>query len=61
MTIYNDSVANAYIKFGGPVSTNDFSTKLFPDDYYEVPYGYTGRVDILWTAATGSARVTEFV
>lgn len=60
MTFYNDSVANAYLKWGGSVATNDFSFKMLPDDYYEVPYGHTGRIDVIWTAATGSMRITEF-
>ncbi len=60
MTLYNDSVANAYLKWGGSVASNDFSFKMMPDDYYEVPYGHTGRIDVVWTAATGTMRITEF-
>jgi hypothetical protein len=29
--------------------------------YYEVPFGYTGIIDGIWSAdSTGSARITEW-
>ncbi len=58
-TVYNDSTAILYLKFGATASTTSFTVKLQADDYYEVPFGYVGILDGIWASATGSARVTE--
>lgn len=58
-TIYNDSSALMYIKLGALASTTDYTIKLFPQSYYEIPFGYTGEIDALWASATGFARVGE--
>ena len=59
-TILNDSTAVLYVKFGTTAaSATSFTAKLFQDDYYEVPYGYTGMITGIWASATGAARVTE--
>lgn len=59
--IYNDSSANLYIKFGTTASTTSFTALLGSGGYYELPANpiYTGRIDGIWDAATGDARVTE--
>lgn len=59
-SIYNDSTATLYLKYGSTATTSDFTVKLFPDDYHEVFGHYTGKIDGIWSAdASGSARVTE--
>ncbi len=58
-TIYNDSSALLYIKLGTTASATDFTIKLFPMSYWEVPFGYTGEIDGIWASATGFARVDE--
>jgi hypothetical protein len=58
-TVYNDSNALLYVKLGGTASLTDFTIKLFPLSYYEVPYGYTGEIDAVWSAANGFARIDE--
>jgi len=58
-TIYNDSSALLYVKLGTTASTTDYTIKLFPLSYYEVPYGYTGAIGAVWSAATGFARIDE--
>jgi hypothetical protein len=63
-TITNDSSALIYIKFGTTASTTSYTVVLSgaasaPFSYYEVPAGYTGRIDGIWASATGNARVTE--
>jgi hypothetical protein len=58
-TIYNDSMSLMYIKLGTSASTSSFEIKIFPLSYYEVPYGYTGRIDAIWSGATGFARIGE--
>ena len=65
-TIYNDSSAVLYVKFGATASTSSFTVKLNAGDYFEFPRGrdgsiYTGVVHGIWSSATGSARVTEAV
>jgi hypothetical protein len=58
-TIYNDSTATLYVKLGITASTSDFTVKMLPDQYYEVPFGYVSRIDGIWSSATGNARMTE--
>lgn len=59
-TIYNDSTAILYLKFGATASATSFTAKLQPESYFEVPYGYTGIIDGIWASdASGSARITE--
>lgn len=58
-TIHNDSTSACYVKLGTTASTSSFQVKLFSQDYYEVPFGYTGRIDAIWDSATGSARIGE--
>jgi hypothetical protein len=58
-TIVNDSTAVLYVKFGTTASTTSYTVQLVANAYYEVPFGYTGRIDGIWASATGAARVTE--
>lgn len=62
--ITNDSSVVVYIKFGTTASTTSYTVSLAgaasaPFSYYEVPAGYTGRIDAIWASATGNARITE--
>lgn len=59
-TIYNDSIAVLYVKLGATASTTSFTVKMYEDDFFEVPFGYTGVIDGIWASAAGSARVVEF-
>lgn len=59
-TIHNDSAEILYVKFGTTASLTDYTVKMIADAYYEVPFGYTGRLDGIWAAnSTGAARITE--
>lgn len=60
-TIYNESSALLYIKLGAGATLTDFTIKLFPLGYYEVPYGYTGEIDGIWSIANGSAKIGELL
>jgi hypothetical protein len=60
-TVYNDSTALLYVKLGTTASTSDFTVKMQPDQYYEVPFDYVGKIDGIWASATGNARMTELV
>jgi pyruvate dehydrogenase complex dehydrogenase (E1) component len=57
--IYNDSNRSLYLKFGTTASATDFTVLLVAGAYYEVPFGFTGRLDGIWVAANGFARLTE--
>jgi hypothetical protein len=58
-TIFNDSTAVLYVKLGTTASATSFTVKMSAGGYYEVPFGYAGNIDGIWSAANGYARVTE--
>lgn len=61
-TIFNDSTADMYVKFGATASATSKALRIARYDYYEVPqWCSTSRIDAIWTAATGAADVTETV
>jgi len=59
ITIYNDSTAVLYLKLGSGASPTSYTVRMRSNDYYETPYGYTGKIYGYWEAANGAARVTE--
>lgn len=56
---FNDSAVVAYLKLGATASATSFTKKLQPDEYYPLPFNYTGIIDCIWASATGAMRVTE--
>ncbi len=59
-TIYNDSNSRLFLKLGAVATVTDFTVRLGPQDYYEVPARYTGIIDGIWDPiVSGSGRVTE--
>jgi hypothetical protein len=59
-TCYNDSAAELYLKLGTTASATSFTVRLGPFAYFEIPFGFTGRVDGIWSSpATGAGRLTE--
>lgn len=66
-TIHNNTllVSNLFVKLGTTAAigagAESFTVRLAPMAYYEVPYGYTGRIDGIWDAAdaNGEALITE--
>lgn len=61
-TVFNDSTAILYIKLGATATTSDFTTKMLPGTYYEIPFGYLGEIDGIWangTGISGFARLDE--
>lgn len=62
-TVYNDSTEILYLTLDNTAaSLTNFTTKMQPDSYYEVPFGYSGEIRGIWAAnAAGNARVTEIV
>jgi hypothetical protein len=60
-SVYNDSTAICYLLLGsGTASTTAYSVQLAAGAYYEVPFGYTGAIKGIWSAANGSARIMEY-
>jgi hypothetical protein len=59
-TIYNESSSGLmYLKLGAVAATTDYTIRMLPFDYYEVPFGYTGQIDSLWSITGGFARIDE--
>jgi len=58
-SIYNESSKTVYVKMGSGASNTSYSIFLMPNSYWEVPSDWTGQIDAVWSAANGSARVTE--
>jgi hypothetical protein len=58
-TIQNDSTQVLYVKLGTTASTTSYTVKMAANSYYEVPFGYTNRIDGIWASVNGSARMTE--
>lgn len=59
-SIVNDSSAILYVKMGSTASATDYAVRMYPNDYLEVPFNYTGIITGIWASATGAARVTEY-
>lgn len=60
LSIFNDSTAILYVKFGEAASSTSFTVKLIAGAFYEAPFPcYQGDVFGIWDAANGYARVTE--
>lgn len=60
--IHNDSTQALKIKYGTTASATDYTAKIPPDGFWEMPTApvYTGRVDGIWAAdASGAAQITE--
>jgi hypothetical protein len=61
-TVYNTSSGWLFLKLGATAnSTTSFSAKLPPEGYLELPFGWKGQIDGLWSTTGGSALVTELV
>ena len=60
VTIWNDSVAALYVKFGATASATSCTVKIAADGYYELPQPcWTGIIDGILSAGSGTARVSE--
>lgn len=62
-SIYNDSSADLYVKFGTAASETSFTVKVAAAGYFEVypvdGESYDGIITGIWSSATGAARLTE--
>jgi hypothetical protein len=60
-TVFNDSTATLYLKYGVTASTTDYTVQIAPGGFFEFPLPvYPGEVDGIWSAANGNARTTTW-
>lgn len=60
-TLFNDSTAVLYLKFGATASTTSYTTQVAAGALFEFPQPtYAGQVDGIWASANGSARTTQW-
>jgi hypothetical protein len=62
-TVFNDDANTLDLRLApGAATTSNYTVKVFPFSYYELPFGYTGIVRGIWEAAGGGggAKITEF-
>jgi hypothetical protein len=61
--IFNDDTVTTgavlKVKLGATASSTSFTAVIAPATSWTVPEGYTGIIDGIASAATGSARITE--
>lgn len=59
---YNDSTAILYLLLSsGTASTSNYTVQIAPGGFFELPTNprYTGAIKGIWSAASGSVRITE--
>lgn len=61
LIVVNDSNETLYLKYGATASSTSYTVKLLTGDTWEMtPHLlYTGIIDGKWSAADGSAMITE--
>ena len=60
-TVFNDSTAVLYLKFGATASSSSYTVQIAAGGYYEFPQPvYDGEVDGIWASANGNARTTQW-
>lgn len=60
-TVWNDSTAVLYLKFGVTASSSSYTVQLAAGAFYEFPQpAYSGQVDGIWASANGNARTTQW-
>lgn len=59
--IYNNSTSALFLKFGSVVTPSDFSVRIPPKFYYELPIPvFFGEIHGVWDVANGDAKITKF-
>ena len=61
-TVFNDSSALLYLGLGETtVSSTNYTAKVLPGGYFEMPAHFTGQVRGIWAADPndGGAKITE--
>ena len=58
-TVYNNAGTIVYLKLGTAATTSVFTVEMSNDDYYELPFGWTGVVAGISPSNAGVITVTE--
>jgi hypothetical protein len=58
-TIFNEAGDICYMKLGTTASLTSYTTQIAIGAYYQIPFGYTGRIDGISPATDITLRVTE--
>lgn len=58
-TVFNDSTANMFLKYGTAASATSNLVKVSPGGFYEDPWQWQGVVNAFWDAVNGAARIME--
>ena len=60
-TIYNDSTAVLFVKFGATASATSYTVQIPGGGFYEFPQPvFGGNVYAVWGSANGNARTTSW-
>jgi hypothetical protein len=62
LMIFNEGTKTMWVRLGVSASNTDFTTRIGPKSYWEVPFSYIGDVTALWDSAAGQtpyALITE--
>lgn len=57
--VHNKSTSKLHLALSATATVTAYTAPLDPDDYWEMPFNYTGVISGIWTAANGNAIVTE--
>lgn len=58
--LYNDSSADAFVKYGAGATSTDYTIKMGAGSYWEMPSPInTLLISCAWASATGAMQVTE--
>lgn len=61
-TVFNESTAVLFLKFGATASATSYTVQMATNTYFTFPDNalYAGQVDGIWASANGNARLTEW-
>jgi hypothetical protein len=60
-TIYNASNKTLYVLIGnGTATPTNYNVQMSGNSYFEVPFGFTGRISGVWSGTGGNALIGEF-
>lgn len=58
-TLFHDGSGNCFLALGANCSLTDFGWRMVANDYFQVPFGYTGIITAIRASGTNPLRVTE--
>ena len=58
--IYRQGTGTCYLKLGSNATSSDYTIQMTNNAVYELPFPcYTGRIDVIFSTADGSIKITE--